>query len=219
METINVSPLTLADFEDGTVTEGLKVYWRREHAGEITYDPATLIRVNLPQIVEEQSSTRQWTPTGDGRWYKQMGSATVESKYGTQTTYASAQCSDIAIADPEGEEVTLTPEYGSAATLTVTMPGASPEELQQALEAFMGELVSIRVTSVNVKPLADRRINIYENNEGRPGAAIARGVLEGEALHRFGYIGSITEQVSGAEHAHNMALLRETLLREGTVTA
>jgi hypothetical protein len=214
METNKVRTLSLQDFEDGTVEVGLKVYWRREHAREVTWDPATLIRVNLPEIVGEKSDWHQWHETGDGRWYKQMGSATVESMYGVQVTYSPVKISNVCIPDPEGEEVPITPQYGSMATLTVSMPGVHPDELELALMAFMENLAQGRVTSLSTKPLAERRINVYEFNAGEKGAPIALNILEGEARTKTGYMASYVEEVSRAQVERNMALLRESLGNE-----
>lgn len=196
METIKARPLTLADFEDGTAVVGLDVYWRRSHAGDVTYDPATLVGVNPP------SSWATGAPT----------SVRVESIYGAQTTYScSGDCPDIWIPADEGEEIPLTPQYGASVTLSVTMPGLSAEEAKEALSAFMDTLSTGRVKSLYAKPLADRRVNVYEHNAGQKGRSIALNVLEGEAHTVHGFMSSVTEEVSREQVELNMALLRDSL--------
>jgi hypothetical protein len=213
LKTIKARPLTLADFEDGTVVEGMEVYWRREHAGDITWDPATLKNVVLPKINDDEPT--HWTtltPTGDGRWFTVRGSVTVQSVYGMMVTFAPHQTSDdVYVADTEGEEIPLTPVYGAAATLTITMPGIDPEVLEEALGSFLQNFSDrARVTSMTTKPLADRRINVYENNGAVKGAPIALNILEGEGHAYYGQACFVGE-VSRAEFERNMALLREAV--------
>lgn len=213
METIKARPLTLADFEDGTIAKGTEVYWRREHAGDVTWDPATVERFNQPQITTTPNSFGSLQQeTGDGRWFTSVGSLSVASVYGTTATFAPHRSGEeVYIADEEGEEIPLTPAYGSMVSLTVTMPGVSPEEAEEALGAFMRGLASGRVKTLKARPLADRRVNIYDNDGGQKGQTIALNVLEGEAHTVSGYMCSIVDVVSREEFERNMALLREVI--------
>ena len=213
METIKARPLTLADFEDGTIAVGTQVYWRREHAGDITWDPATVERFNKPEIVTEPNRNRLQVETGDGRWFSSVGSLSIASVYGTTTTFAPRRSGEeVYIADEEGEEIPLTPTYGSLVTLTVSMPGVSPEEAEEALRYFMKNFSDrARVKTLTARPLADRRVNVYNNDGGQKGRALALNVLEGEAHTVPGYMTSIVDQASREEYERNMALLRESI--------
>lgn len=191
---IHARPLVLDDWLDGTVREGVTVYWKRDHAGEETFDPATLIRIKLPELTTEEPSTwNRREPAGEGRWFTSAGSATVKSMYGVESLrVALAEPSrDVYVLcppDAEGAEaIAITPYWGASASIAVTVPGVQPEELaellQRAVEEYMARIPGARVNSAHGRPLADRWINIYVRRSGDDDKVlVASNVLEGEPL-------------------------------------
>lgn len=216
---IRVRPITLADFENGTLREGMEVYWYHPHAGEVTWDPAEIIRFDKPEITTQEPGEFAWAPrrepTGDGRWYKVRGYIKIRSRYGLETIHATdLELTEVMLFHPEGEhQIVVTPEYGSLVTVYVTVPDAEPEVAEKLVLDRLSQGPGY-VANVSAKPLADRWVNIYEYDQGNKGTLIRANILEGE---RYAYNGLgmvVAEEISSGLHeqsTNNLLAMRRRI--------
>lgn len=196
-QTVYARPLTLDDWENGGVHEGAVVYWKRDHGGDVTYDPATLVKVQSPVLTSEKPSrSDSKMPAGEGRWFVKQGTATVKSMYGVETGvtcraepswYIFLPCtSDV----EDAQQIEVTPYYGATAAIAVTVPGMQPEELERLLYDTLADRLPLgaRLTKASSSPLAGRRVNIYRREPGGSNKIlVASNVLEGEPGSAIGW--------------------------------
>jgi hypothetical protein len=165
--TVRARPVTAADLESGRVTKGGTVWVRRDHAGVVTLDQATIIWV--------RSGGRPLRP-----------GLVVDSIFGYEQQgllLPDDGVPDFYVEDPEGQEYEVTPVWGSAALVAVRMQGQLPAEADERLAAVLdGGDVHLRGTKYWV--VADRRVNIYARGDGAGrGELLAADVLEIEAIN------------------------------------
>lgn len=197
-------PWRLADFDTAEI--GMTVYLRRDHAGAISYDAATLTGFTAPETTTVQSSWCTDTPAGPGQWFTNHPSLALTTCYGVETTRGRATGSagdgpvwddqGVYLPDLDGEPIEVTPDYGAAGMLLVTIPGVSPGALLDLVRQALEGLPGVQVEAHGGRRLADRRLNIYQMCNGGRGELLAVNVLEG--LRGLKYAPCVTEQINPA---------------------
>jgi hypothetical protein len=94
----------------------------------------------------------------------------------------------VYVADPDGQEMPLTPVYGAEATLGMIVKGVDPDEAlrraQAALEAEFGEALTLHKELS--RPVRDRRVNVYdEDADPDKPRLLASNIIEASAHYLY----------------------------------
>lgn len=180
---ITVRPIRFDEIE-----EGRPVYRLRDHAGALSLDPAILRDVKTKPIRPGGLHPRK-----DAEPVGQERRARIKTVYGTETSinlYDNDAClraryddsrfpEDLAravdnqadpgayVEDPEGDVVLpITPVWGAEAYVTLFAPGIDPDDLEEAVRQVLAtRFPGARLSKVKTRPVADRRVNVYERDE------------------------------------------------------
>lgn len=212
MTTVNLKPISREQIENLAVGDILYVAEDRDPRHGVTFTPVEVTNTRAESVYPvngEHKYTnapridRDADPIGvvmNVSWKDPYGSesglrlSTVTGEAYSEYHYGPV---NEAFVETEngGVPSTVTPTYGSSASVAITAKGVNPEDLEAIIREALDGLADVSIDSVFARPVRDHRVDVYGYPDER---LIAVNVLAHQAFGLGGSSGCMTRPSNGA---------------------